>query len=378
MATDKALIEKREELKRRLVAGEYKTLVDAVLEFADRTMRKLVKRSKPIPIWFNTLALVLATSLITIAGPSLDGSAGISLTDFFEFIGVNFWPGILLIIMNLNLVVVAPVIMNTYIGRIMTLWSNHVIDSTESVESLKEFTNWLGTVSNRRLQLLLMIVAGLIFSFLAVGIMSYQAGSFFGYGWVVAFFLQNSLGFNVLYLLFAVILLSAKIHRYELNLFAADPASSELISRLADTFGIFVYYVGAYAAILTFNGMLISQGDIPLTAVVLIPLIWLPIIFLFFLYHTGLSRIIRRAKWRTINEIQEKVEKLQMSKSFGDQKTMDAIKRLMDYHDRVKATPNSALEFRTYLNLFNSILLPLLGFLLGNLGLVLNFFTRKP
>jgi len=285
MATDTALIEKREELKRRLAAGEYKTLVDVVLEYSDRVMRKIVKRSKPIPIWFNTLVLVLATSLITIAGPSLNGTRGLRLIDFFELLGVDFWPGILLIIMNLNLVVVGPVIINAYIGRIMTLWCNHVIDSTESVESLKEFTNWLGLVSNRRLLLLLMIVTGLIFGFLAVEIMSYQVGRFFGYGWVVAFFLQNSLGFNVLYLLFAIILLSVKIHKYELNLFAADPASSELISRLADAFGVFIYYVGAYATIITFNVMLLSHSNISLTAIFLIPFFWLPIIILFVLYH---------------------------------------------------------------------------------------------
>ena len=378
MATDKALIEKREELKHRLAAGEYKTLIDVVLEFSDRITRKLVKRSKPIPSWFNTLMLVAVTSLITIAGPSLDGTAGISLTDFFEFIGVDFWPGILLIIMNLNLVVIGPVIINAYIGRIMTLWRNHVIDSTESVESLKEFTNWLEMVSDRRISLLLMIVAGLIFGFLAVEIMSYQAGRFFGYGWVAAFFLQNSLGFNILYLFFAVILLSAKIHRYELNLFAADPASSELISRLADAFGVFVYYVGAYATIITFNVMLLSNSNISLTAIFLIPFFWLPIILLFVLYHTGLSRIIRRTKRKTINEIQAKVEKLQSAKSFGDKESVDAINRLMDYHDRVKATHDSALDFRTYLSLFNSLLLPLLGFLLGNLDLVLNFFAGKP
>jgi ABC-type multidrug transport system fused ATPase/permease subunit len=378
MAIDKALIEKREELKHRLDSGEYKTLVDAVLEFTDRTMRKLVKRSKPIPIWFNTLILVLVTSLLIIAGPSLDGQTGISLPDFFELLGVDFWQGILLIVMNLILVVVGPVIINAYIGRIMTLWRNHVVDSTESVESLKEFTHWLGMVSNRRLQLLLTIVVALIQSFSGIEVMSYQMGIFLGYGWVVSFFFLNLFGFTVPYLFYAIILLSANIHRYELNLFAADPASSELISRLADAFGIFVYYVGGYATFVTFDLILLGNGDIPLIAIVLIPLFWLPIILLFVLYHTGLSRIIRRAKWKTINEIQAKVENLQSAKNFGDKESVDAITRLMDYHDRVKTTHNSAVNLNILLNFFNSLLLPLLAFILGNLDLVFSLFTSKP
>jgi hypothetical protein len=57
---------------------------------------------------------------------------------------------------------------------------------------------------------------------------------------------------------------------------------------------------------------------------------------------------------------------------------MDAIKRLMDYHDRVKGTRDSALDFRTYLSFINSLLLPLLAFILGNLDLVLNLLARKP
>ena len=88
--------------------------------------------------------------------------------------------------------------------------------------------------------------------------------------------------------------------------------------------------------------------------------------------------MIRRVKWKTLSEIQAKVEKLQTSKNFGNQETMDAIKRLMDYHDRVKATRNLALDFRTYLSFINSLLLPLLAFILGNLDFVLSLFARKP
>jgi len=43
----------------------------------------------------------------------------------------------------------------------------------------------------------------------------------------------------------------------------------------------------------------------------------------------------------------------------------------MDYHDRIKGTPNSALDFRAVLSFVNSLLLPLLAFLLSNMkGLI--------
>src|SRR5258705_13561946 len=99
---------------------------------------------------------------------------------------------------------------------------------------------------------------------------------------------------------------------------------------------------------------------------------------MFILNQTSLSSIIRRAKWKTLNEIQAKVEKLQEMENFADKETMDAIKRLMDYHDRVKATRNSALDFNTVLSFINSLLLPLLAILLGNLDRLMALLPQRP
>ncbi len=46
----------------------------------------------------------------------------------------------------------------------------------------------------------------------------------------------------------------------------------------------------------------------------------------------------------------------------------------MDYHDRVKATRNSVLNLRAGLNFLNSLLIPLLAFILANLEKVLDLF----
>lgn len=47
----------------------------------------------------------------------------------------------------------------------------------------------------------------------------------------------------------------------------------------------------------------------------------------------------------------------------------------MDYHDRIKATRNSALDLRAGLNFLNSLLLPLIAFVLGNLDKILAYFS---
>jgi hypothetical protein len=42
----------------------------------------------------------------------------------------------------------------------------------------------------------------------------------------------------------------------------------------------------------------------------------------------------------------------------------------MDYHDRIKSTADSALNFRSSLNFLNSLLLPVLAFVFTNLDKV--------
>ena len=57
MTTDTALIEKREDLKRRLAAGEYKTLVDVLFDKMSRVIQRLIRSSRPISAWVNGFIL---------------------------------------------------------------------------------------------------------------------------------------------------------------------------------------------------------------------------------------------------------------------------------------------------------------------------------
>ncbi len=56
-----------------------------------------------------------------------------------------------------------------------------------------------------------------------------------------------------------------------------------------------------------------------------------------------------------------------------DRDTLATIEKLMQLHDRVKATNNHPVSFRESLRFLNSLLLPLLGFTLANMDLVGQF-----
>lgn len=372
MATDKALIEKREELKRRLAAGEYKTLVDVFLEWFDRLIRKITRQSKPLPIWLVIIVLTLVYYLSIYAISIIEGTADILLT----LVGTA-GPAFLFVLFVVPVFFITSlIVINQYIHKLFKVWHDTILDAIESVSNLDEFENWLQKTCNWKLHLLVTIGGGLLGGFYMTSLTSNLTGEFMGYWYELGSIFLFFYFYALVYLVLLVVILSANLRQYQLNLFAADPSSSEIIALLSGAFSSMVYFFSVIAAFTTlasaFVGLLLPLG------IVLVFVLWLPIIALFILNQTGLSNIIRRTKWRTLNEIQDKVEKLQISKNFGNQETMDAIKRLMDYHDRVKATRDSALDFRAYLNFFNSLLLPLLAFILGNLDLVMNLFAGQP
>jgi len=375
MSTDTALIEKREELKRRLTAGEYKTLVDVLLTWANRIFQKITRRSKPLPIWLITVFLGFIVALIGFAALFVAGKLR-PTSNAFERFGLTFESGILLVILIDIFNITSMLLLNGYIGRVFTFWRDDVLEVTESTESLERFEDWLEKACDRRLHLVVTLIGSLFLTFCFVA-GSMLRGILFSYVSIFGLIIIDIIVSVSIYLLWVAILLPIKLYQYNLKLFPADPSSSEIVARLSSQLGSLVYIIaltGTIGALLTTLAGELFQ----VLGVAQALLVWLPLLAIFTLNQSSLSSIIRRVKRKTLKEIQGKVEKLQISKNFGNQETMEAINRLMDYHDRVKATRDSALDFRTYLNFFNSLLLPLLAFVLGNLDLVLKLFGIKP
>ena len=378
MSTDTALIEKREELKRRLIAGEYKTLVDIFLKWFERLLGKITRQSKPLPLWFITMTLCVIGAVITHAVIYLAGD----WTTYYLRNGASYGfgtvIGFLINIFNGFLIIVVTIVINQYLNRFFFLWRDSILDRTESLISLKKFKSWITTCCNWRMHLFVaiaLVLSSLPFlSVLSNKVSGLNTG---GYGILLTNFVYYIITSIMAYQSIMVILLYARLRNYDLKLFVADPGSSELISRLSSEAGFFLFLAALFAALFSFWYYRLGFFAFSLSIVVILSW-WLPLIALFILNQTSLSSIIRRAKWKTLNDIQAKVEKLQAEENFEEKETMETINRLMDYHDRVKATRDSTLDFRTYLGLFNSLLLTLLAFILGNLDFVLKLFGIKP
>jgi hypothetical protein len=165
-----------------------------------------------------------------------------------------------------------------------------------------------------------------------------------------------------------------RLNRYHFDLYTPDPSSSEVVGRLSQLLTFLLYVTMAYIVWLTvglgYVNVLTTESPTP--GIVFSIFVWAPTVILYTAGQYHLSELITRTKWKTINEIQTKVEDLYKEKKIPDQDTLDRLGKLMDYHDRIKTTPNSALNFRAGLNFLNSLLLPILAFVAANLRDVIN------
>lgn len=366
MATDTTLIEKREELKRRLEAGEYRTLIDGLLEGTNLLIQKMTHRNWRISPWLSSaimyLIVVLAGFAILI---SIESKA--VLRDGAEAITIIFLINLLLGYLSIPGLVVG----NLYVHYVFATFHDNVLDAVQSIGDMNDFEDWLKSVCNQKIHLLVSLIVGV------------PVGAFFVYGYSgigfdirisVTIFMLSIGNFMFLYLLLYMVLLSARIGRYELKLYTANPSNSEVIVQLAGLLSKFVYLVALYAAYLALVFLMSGVLIIGAVVILVVLLFWVPIVSMFFINQNSLSNIIRNAKWKTLNEIQKRVEQLHASKKLGDKDTMETINRLMDYHDRIKGSSNSTINLGTVLNLVNSLLLPLLALTLANLDKILDLF----
>lgn len=303
MTTDTILIEKREELKRRLTAGEYKTLVDVFLAWINRLIQKITRQTNPLPLWLMTVFLSLVINLITFAALYITGD----LTNFrnlAETFGLGYGLGVLPMTLLVVIDIASVIVYNQSIHTIIVLWRDDILDATESVTSLLEFEDWLEKACNRRLHFLVTIFVGLLFSLFMMASVSTVLGVFLGYGYTFGIIIPNMFGAAFFYQLSMGILLPIMLRRYNLKLFAADPATSELLSRLSGKLSFFVYFISFYATYITLVNFAMGTSQSAGIGITLVLFFWLPIIAMFALNQTSLSSLVRRAKWKTLNEIQ--------------------------------------------------------------------------
>ena len=358
MTNTTSLQEKREQIKRQLAAGEYTALVDAVVYGAGRLVQKLTRNARPMSFSFSAFVVVLAILAIGLL-------VSIPLGELNPTLILRSMTGSVMLYVGL-------IGFKSHDGIFTSHLREHVVDAIESGDDLADLQHWLSLTADKRAAALFAVVFSVLGTILGVYFYFTLSGSFVGFGpsfsTMLTMFLFGAGFYNVI-LFFN---LPSRLGRYRFRLYATDPSSSELIHHLSSMFMTFLYLFALLVALATFLmaalGLLASSFIIPVLS------LWVFIAALFAMIQYSLSKIIITAKYRTLTEVQAKIERLQADANLAEKETREALNWLMEYHDRIKSTRNSALDLRAVLNFVNSLLLPLVAFLLANLGAIVALF----
>ncbi|CAG0975793.1 hypothetical protein ANRL4_01556 [Anaerolineae bacterium] len=343
----------RDDLKSLLAGGSYRTLIDVILDEVGRLLQKLTRQPRPVSFVYSAATLCLLILLVDVVVSILSGE--------YRFIGERI---VLIEILGILLAFASLVIFKVSVRLVFSKLRDDILDAIASEANLIDLRRWLGLLCNLRLHLTFSLIYALtIGTYIAKALSVDPPGGLLVTTWLVAFIWALPM-----YLLLIFLILPGRLSQYDYRLYKGDPSSSEVVAHLSSLLTRLVYLYAVVAAgsmvYLAYAGLLAQ------ISVISIIVAWLPITFLFVSSQLALGRIITRAKWQTLNEVQEQIQRIEAQADLGEKETMDKMNRLMDYHDRVKATRNSTFDLRAILTFVNSLLLPILGFLLGHLGLL--------
>lgn len=363
MTENAALLKRREELKFAWSEGHYKTPVDMILGWVNRPFRKLIGNNQSLSAISGTAIIFILTILIGMVVIVLAGEISI-----LERITQQF--GLLFLIFAFTSSTASMTIANTFSHRLIAIFRDDILEIVESVETLNDIQKWVDLICSKKLVLIagvFAVVAG------AGSVLSLNTtlGFSIGIGFTVMFTLFAMQSFQFICFLFLVLFLAVNMRSYQIALFPASPSDSKIIGTFSGFMSSFVYLFAIYGAVITLA--LGTTGLLPSFSYTL-PVFWCVIVLTFAISQYSLAQIIQRVKWKTLEEKQTQIEKIQKEQAVPDKETREALNWLLDYHNRVKATRNSALNLEAGLNLFNSLLLPVLAFALGNLDKVIAFF----
>lgn len=345
--------ELRESLDSSITSSHYKTVNREVADWISYQIGRLTRNQASRPYWHS---LCVVTALIILLG-------------FLVTVALKrVWPdlrSISLFVFSTAYIFCLQLAVEAYIRSTFSSLHNFFLSRLDSAGDLEDIASWLRDTFDRRRQL----AFGITFTLLVhLGFVSLDLSLFdrFGFGLVAANVLLNFFHGICVYFAFAYLLwLFTRLRNYQFDLFAADPSSTETIMHLATTLTYGFYIAVGFATAMT---VFFSLSNILPQASIVVTLIsiWVYTITLFVANQFILSSIIVRAKWKALNKIQSQIHELESSERILSETTLGHIGKLIDYHQRIKETRNSALDVRALINVVNSLLLPTLSILATN------------
>ena len=366
MAENDELAVKRQQLKTEIKSGKYKSLGGFMIDGVGQLVQKIPFSKKQPPFWYNSSIFALLTMLVCLLVSTVFGGKAPILSEEEAWrIMITGFLGILLA----PLTVIVGIMMHR---KLLTILDSEIIEAIETQDNLDDLRHWLAKTFNLKSELIKSLVPAAVFFYTLLYLREIFSEVHLGAG---VYLVAIIAGFEVLTALSVFLASFALLYRlsqYQLKLFAIDPSSSKVIDRLSEMINSIMVVTAVF---LTIISILAFVGN-PLAVSILLLLPWIVILGVFINSHYALSKIIRKSKWQILADIQSQIESLQAKSEIISEETLNHINKLMDYHNRIRATRNSAIDIRSGFSLLQSILLPVIGLLSANLLNILDIISR--
>lgn len=356
------LLEKRAALQHQIETGKYRTIYYIVLDATSRLIGRLTRSVRPIPFWYSATVLGLLQILITSLLPLILGEAPIYRV---EHSGIT--PGRLVggMVINFLTGIVSILVVEGRFRKIFRILARQLLDKVTSEANLVDIQRWLSAASDVRKPLFSGLVYTLVIAPYNTVTLSSFVGSFIGVGGIFFNIITCFASGIGLYYLFLMISFHARIRNYHFHLYPLDPSNSEEVHILSRILSGNVY---VFAGVIALGTLIFGfVGVLPVYGIVIVLVGWIPVLFVFILHYSSLDMIVRQAKRDALYDLQAQIEACRTHETPPSIDTLEHVNKLMDFYDRINHTGTSTINLRAFLTLLNSLVLPLVAFILSNL-----------
>jgi len=364
MEIEKNALQNKSRSYDHIIADPERTLPALIFSSTGRFICKITGRKSPLPWQYNLAVLALVVQLPTLF---------ISIL-FKEF---SQWKVLGLVWMGyIELGLSASVIARLGMFYLFKNVKKYIVKAIRTQDDLNDLQEVLRRAWTLKSEINFTLVFTLLWCVAFSLLYSIILKQFIGFGLLtgtIVFGLLMGPALSIEWWFF-IFIIHVGYYNYQVN--ETSPVHSEIIHRLSRTLTIILYLVSIFIAfgtlVVAFNPIENKFNNVG--TVLLATLIgWIPTIVYFAGSQISMKRIVTSAKWKTLNHIQEKIRTLN-KRDITDKKNIEAINRLLDYHERIRATPDSTLSLGTGLNFVNQLALPFIGLVLANIDKLIDFF----
>lgn len=356
MEEQQGLLEKREEVRREILALKDKMSTGVVLNLAGRLFPNSISENSPA-YWI--LQIVFLNAVILVPGLSLVLAFG-EITRLPDNIAAWYTAVELAIFGHL----MAHVLYRSVLGTI----SGHIINKITNPENLSTLAEYCRSSSTSTYAYL--VAGGVIWSIAALILLGFN-GYGLTYMTIPTGFLMGG-GFQIVFWAIGLTSLLTDF-QYELNTFT--PVNSEAVARLSGMLNRIIYLTGGFFVVLTlltssplFGNEVNEKFAIPLTVIG-----WIIIIIQFIVHRSTINGIVEKERWTSLNKLQLQMNTIQTTEDLSNKDVSERLLRLADLHERIRSDRSAGFDFKSLLSLFSQLMLPLLGLLLGNIDKIIEF-----